>query len=52
MATFKATAPTASATSDIRVAIQTSVLWGVIGIGLIAIVLFGLWAVFRRFGRR
>ena len=26
--------------------------WGLIGIGLIAIVLIGLWLVFRRFGRR
>jgi uncharacterized membrane protein len=50
--TFKATAPVASASADIRVTIETSALWGAIGIGLIAIVLIGLWWTFRRFGRR
>jgi uncharacterized membrane protein len=52
VATMTATAPVATAKTDIRVTIQTSALWGVIGIGLIAIVLLGLWLVFRRFGRR
>ena len=47
-----ATAPLATATTDIRVTVQTSALWGAIGIGLIALVLLGLWLVFRRFGRR
>lgn len=50
--TFKATAPTASASADVRVTIQTSLLWGAIGIGLIVVVLAGLWWTFRRFGRR
>ena len=50
--TMTATASVATAKTDIRVTIQTSALWGVIGIGLIAIVLLGLWLVFRRFGRR
>ncbi len=50
--TMTATAPLATATTDIRVTVQTSALWGAIGIGLIAIVLLGLWLVFRRFGRR
>jgi uncharacterized membrane protein len=50
--TFKATAPVASASADIRVTIETSLLWGVIGIGLIVIVLLGLFWTFRRFGRR
>ena len=52
VATMTATAPVATASADIRVTIQTSAFWGVIGIGLIAIVLLGLWLVFRRFGRR
>jgi uncharacterized membrane protein len=34
------------------VTIETSLLWGAIGLALIAIVLVGLWWVFRRFGRR
>lgn len=52
MTTFKAAAPVANASSDVRVTVQTSALWGAIGIGLIAIVLIGLWSIFRRFGRR
>jgi uncharacterized membrane protein len=50
--TFKATAPEANASADIRVTIETSALWGAIGIGLIALVLIILWLTFRRFGRR
>ena len=52
VATFKATAPVASAETDIRITIETSLLWGIIGIGLIAVVLIGLLWTFRRFGRR
>lgn len=51
-ATFKATAPEADASTDIRVTIETSLFWGAVGIGLIAIVLIGLWWTFQRFGRR
>jgi uncharacterized membrane protein len=50
--TFKATAPVANASTDIRVTIQTSLLWGIVGIGLIALVLVGLWWTFQRYGRR
>jgi uncharacterized membrane protein len=50
--TFKATAPVANASADVRVTIQTSLLWGAIGILLIALVLIGLLWTFRRFGRR
>ena len=32
--TFKATAPVANASADIRVTIQTSLLWGIVGVGL------------------
>ena len=52
MVTLRATSPAASATSAIRVTIETSLLWGAVGVALIAIVLFGLWWTFRRFGRR
>ena len=52
VATMTATAPVSTASADIRVTIQTSTFWGVIGIGLIAVVLVGLWFVFRRYGRR
>jgi uncharacterized membrane protein len=52
MTTFKATAPVATASSEVRVQVQTSLLWGIIGAGLIVLVLAGLWSVFRRYGRR
>jgi len=50
--TFRATAPVANASSEVRVTIETSLLWGAVGIALIAIVLVGLWWTFRRYGRR
>ena len=52
VATFKATAPTANASADIRVTVNTSLLWGAVGIAIIALVLIGLLWVFRQFGRR
>ena len=52
VASFKATAPEANASADVRVTIETSLFWGAVGIGLIVIVLVGLWLTFRRFGRR
>ena len=50
--TFKATAPTANASAAIRVTIETSLVWGLIGVGLIVLVVVGLLWTFRRFGRR
>jgi uncharacterized membrane protein len=32
--------------------IETSPLFGFVGLALIALVLFGLWWVFQRYGRR
>ena len=52
MATLRATVTAASATADIRVTIETSLLWGAVGVALIVLVLIGLWWTFRRFGRR
>ncbi|MDP9250321.1 MAG: NEW3 domain-containing protein [Chloroflexota bacterium] len=55
MVTFKATSGGSSTTTssvDIRVTIETSPLWGFLGLGLILVVLFGLWWVFQRYGRR
>ena len=52
VATFKADAPEANASVDIRVTIETSLLWGAIGVLVIVLALGGLWWVFRRFGRR
>ena len=50
--TFTVTAGTATANVDIRTTVQTSPLWGCIGLALIVIVIVGLGWVFRRFGRR
>jgi uncharacterized membrane protein len=50
--TFRAASDVADASTDIRVTIETSLLWGVVGIGLIALVVAGLWWTFRRYGRR
>ncbi len=54
VASFKAAAPSnlASASADIRVTVETSLLWGAVGVALIVVVLVGLWLTFRRFGRR
>lgn len=50
--TFTATSGGATSNVDIRTTVQTSPLWGFIGIALIVLVLAGLGWVFRRFGRR
>lgn len=52
VATFKADSPVATAETDIRVTIETSLLWGAIGVLLILLVLGGLWWTFHRYGRR
>lgn len=50
--TFTATSGAASGNVDIRTTVQTSPLWGFIGLALIALVILGLGWVFRRYGRR
>jgi uncharacterized membrane protein len=50
--TYTATGGAATGTVDIRTTVQTSPLWGFIGLALIAVVIVGLGWVFRRFGRR
>src|SRR5450432_3900843 len=50
--TFTATSGAATGNVDIRTTIQTSPLWGFIGIALIVLVILALGWVFRRFGRR
>lgn len=49
---FKASSDLANANADIRVTVETSLLWGAVGVGLIVLVLAGLWWTFRRYGRR
>ena len=52
MVTFKSTADVANTSADVRVTVQTSPLWGIVGIGIIALVQIGPLWVFRQFGRR
>jgi uncharacterized repeat protein (TIGR01451 family) len=42
----------ANGEADLRVTVETSLLWGIIGLGLIVLVVIGLAYVFRRYGRR
>lgn len=50
--TYRARAANADGSVDIRMTIETSPLFGFVGLALIALVLFGLWWVFQRYGRR
>lgn len=50
--TFRATSDLANDSAEMRITIETSLLWGAVGVGLIALVLAGLWWTFRKYGRR
>jgi uncharacterized repeat protein (TIGR01451 family) len=54
--TFRANSTTQGATAsdsiDVRTTVQTSPIWGIVGILLIVLVLGGLLFVFRQYGRR
>jgi uncharacterized membrane protein len=51
--TFDASSDQQSTASEvIRFTVQTSLVWAIIGAGLIVLVFAGLWWVFRRYGRR
>ena len=50
--TYNARAANATGTVEIRMTIETSPLFGFVGLALIALVLFGLWWVFQKYGRR
>jgi uncharacterized membrane protein len=54
VATFRATssAESVSASTDIRVSIETSLTWLIVGAGIIVIALIVLSMVFQRYGRR
>jgi uncharacterized membrane protein len=42
----------ANQTAQVRFTVETSPLWALIGIGIIALILAGLFYVFRTYGRR
>ena len=50
--TFTATSAQATGTQDIRVTVDTSLTWAIVGIGLVVLAFVGLGWVFHRFGRR
>lgn len=52
--TFTATAAEASATDEapFRFTVETSPLWALVGLGIIGLILLGLFYVFRTYGRR
>lgn len=52
MASFRAAARGEQASADFRIAVTTSTLWGVVGIGIIAVALLVLLGAVVRFGRR
>jgi uncharacterized membrane protein len=49
---LEARAEQTNASADLRVTVQTSRLWGVVGLGLIGAAVAGVAWVFRRYGRR
>jgi uncharacterized membrane protein len=49
---FTATTDQATESTQVRFTVETSPLWALIGIGIIALILVGLFYVFRTYGRR
>jgi len=49
---FSASNDQARATQDIRFTVETSPIWALVGIGVIVLILAGLFYVFRTYGRR
>jgi uncharacterized membrane protein len=52
MTTFRANAGGESSSADFRISVTTSTLWGIVGVGLIAVALLVLVGAVARFGRR
>jgi uncharacterized membrane protein len=50
--TFNANSDQADASAQVRFTVETSPLWAFIGIGIIGLILLGLFYVFRTYGRR
>jgi uncharacterized membrane protein len=50
--TARADQVTTPETIQLRTTVETSSIWGFVGIALIVIVLIGLFLVFQRYGRR
>lgn len=50
--TFTASTPEVSSDATFRMSVKTSTLWGFVAIGIIIVVLGGLFVIFRKYGRR
>lgn len=50
--TFKVETAEVSADAPFRVSVKTSTLWGIVGIGIILLVIGGLYYIFKKYGRR
>ena len=49
---FRAATAESNKSADVRVTVETSVIWGIVGLAIIAIVIGGLIYIFQRYGRR
>lgn len=49
---IRASAPETSDSADIRVTVQTSTLWGIVGVAIIAGVIYWVVTTFQKYGRR
>lgn len=49
---FSASTPEVSSDATFRMSVKTSTLWGFVAIGIIIVVLGGLFVIFRKYGRR
>ncbi len=52
MMTFKASSENSEDEVELRVTVETSTIWGIVGIGIIVIVIVGVAIIFTRLGRR
>jgi uncharacterized membrane protein len=52
VATLRASARGETSSSDFRIAVTTSTLWGIVGVGIIAVALLVMFGAVARFGRR
>ena len=52
VAAFRANGRGESASADFRITVTTSTLWGIVGVGIIAVALLVLLGAVARFGRR
>jgi uncharacterized membrane protein len=49
---FRAATAESNKSADVRVTVETSVIWGIVGLAIIVIVIGGLIYIFQRYGRR